>query len=135
MHGPTGTTPGELAARSLSLCERMCLPFITGVLELGQTKALVAWRGPLALSLAPNLTSKSFAIDVTGGSCVRPGEPCDNRMMVSQVAQHEMKARSSCLGASSSFGAQDTMHCATTISIIIKNRVRRSAVGLPSNFS
>ena len=37
MNGPTGMTPGELAARSLSLCARMCLPCITGVLEPDQT--------------------------------------------------------------------------------------------------
>ena len=36
MHGPTGTTPGELAARSLSLWVHMCLPCITGVLEPDQ---------------------------------------------------------------------------------------------------
>jgi hypothetical protein len=34
IHVPTGTTLGELAARSLSLYARMCLPFITGVLVL-----------------------------------------------------------------------------------------------------
>jgi hypothetical protein len=38
MHGPTGTTPEELAARSLSLCTRMCLPCITGVLKPDQTR-------------------------------------------------------------------------------------------------
>jgi hypothetical protein len=32
MHGPTGITPGELAARSLSLCAHIFLPCITGVL-------------------------------------------------------------------------------------------------------
>jgi hypothetical protein len=35
IHGPTGTTPGELAARSLSLCAYVFLPCITGVLEPG----------------------------------------------------------------------------------------------------
>jgi hypothetical protein len=33
MHGPIGATPGELAARSLSLCAHMYLPRITGVFE------------------------------------------------------------------------------------------------------
>ncbi len=38
MHGPTGTAPGELAARSLSLCARIFLPCITGMLEPDQTR-------------------------------------------------------------------------------------------------
>ncbi len=38
MPGPTGMTPGELAARSLLLCARMCLPCIAGVLEPDQTR-------------------------------------------------------------------------------------------------
>ena len=37
-NGPAGTTPGELAARSLSLCAHMRLPCITGVLEPDQTR-------------------------------------------------------------------------------------------------
>ncbi len=37
MHGPTGMTPGELAAPSLSFCAHMCFPCISGVLEPDQT--------------------------------------------------------------------------------------------------
>jgi hypothetical protein len=42
MHGPTGTTPGELAARSLSLCAHICIPCITGVLEPDQISMIGA---------------------------------------------------------------------------------------------
>ncbi len=52
MHGPTGTTPGELAARSLSLRARMFLPCITWVLKPDQAiyRADPRWGGESAVA-------------------------------------------------------------------------------------
>ena len=91
MHGPAGTTPEELAARSLLLCAHY-------------------WGVKTRPDQTRGLTSRKAT-----AACARIGEQCNHHTIITHVVRREMKTSSGLL-ARHFFSAPGIMICATQTS-------------------
>jgi hypothetical protein len=80
MHGPTGTTPGEISARSLSLSAHLCLLWATRVLESDQAQRIGPFSSCIiAFSDDTGKNMCEISTMLTRPGCSSPRKMIENR--------------------------------------------------------